>query len=218
MNKWTNEWVNARIVEELRKFVSLWRNTVHCKLRYQPLTHISSQGSRNYRYLVYRSQIVNVAFALGQSHTGKVYIPVIPVFPLPLSLHLSPLRDWIPSKIELPIEATPRHVTAGYILESLVTDDVDDRANHRLLIPLYLGQERLQPPCKRGVELLVCVWYARCLSLCLPVFLSVYICLCLCLSVCGCLSLWVSICQTVFLGLCLSLYWMGFVATAAQSH
>ena len=149
--------MNARIVEELRKFVSLWRNTVHCKLR-TSLSHISSQGSRNYRYLVYRSQIVNVAFALGQSHTGKVYIPVIPLpLPLSLSLHLSPLRDWIPSKIELPIEATPRHVTAGYILESLVTDDVDDRANHRLLIPLYLGQERLQPPCKRGVELLVCV-------------------------------------------------------------
>lgn len=62
---------------------------------------------------------------------------------------MSPLvlsrRNRIPAEVELPVEAAPRHVGAGDVLERVVTDDVDDGADDRGAVLVDLVHERLEP-------------------------------------------------------------------------
>lgn len=51
----------------------------------------------------------------------------------------------VPSKIEFPIESTPSHIAGGYVLEGIVTYDINYRANDGSPVLGYSRQKWLEP-------------------------------------------------------------------------
>lgn len=71
------------------------------------------------------------------------------------AVHL-PLGHRIPAKVQLPVEASVRHVGTGHVLEGVVADHVDDGAHHRS--PARTNTHTLIMRCKgpfRGVSLAI---------------------------------------------------------------
>ena len=60
--------------------------------------------------------------------------------------HQLSVRCGVPAEIQLPIEAAPCHVGRGDVLERVVRDDVDDRADDAFLVLRDPRHQWLQPP------------------------------------------------------------------------